>query len=641
MSVCYFAENCCDASYIVHTLPIAIIAPDLELYQMALQLRDELDFDYMVLHSHLDEAVATARRFVQDGTLILISRGGTLDRLRSNFPDTPVVGIPITEYEITVTLAEAKKISSVAAVVGFSSPLIQLAEKIAKILDLTLKTYTVSFNEEIEAQVRHAHSVGAGAIIGFKAAYDCATRMGVPAVMLCSQYDVVRKSLLDAKALLNAIMREREWQMRQKTVINSISSAIVISDDAGNITDRNSAASTIIKSLDGNSDLFTIFSGEFPHVLAGNAINNLLRRIGQTDYNCSLHPVTLGKQVSGVVFILEELSRIREIEQSARRRSVETLLNARYRFEDIKTQTPAMCKVIEKCSRYAQNNSTVMIYGESGTGKELLTQSMHNASGRASMPFVVINCGALPENLLESELFGYVEGAFTGARRGGKAGAFEQAHRGTLFLDEVGEISPMAQSRLLRTLEERQIMRLGDNKVIPVDVRIICATHRDLTVMAANGEFRPDLFYRLNVLEVTVPPLRERRGDIILLLRSFIEALSKRRQRSSPTICAEAISLIEGYDWPGNVRELRNVAERIVVGMDHEHISLDDMVEVLRLKKEDMNLYIPQTVKEQEKILIRKKLKECRNSRSQAAKALGISKSTLWRRMKDMDDTES
>ncbi len=616
--------------------PIAVIAPDFELYRMAVQIREELDFEYTVVHSNLDDAVAAAKRLVEQGARIFVSRGGTLDRLRGSFSDTPVVGIPITEYEITVTLAEARKLSPVAAVVGFTSPLLQLAEKISKILNLDLKTCIVSSNEEIEEQVCAAHAAGAGVVIGFKATYDCATRLGIPAVQLYSQHEVVKKALADAKSLLNAITREEEWQKRQAAVINSISSAIFITDSRGTVTDFNRPAEAIIRPLEDGADLRQVFSAEFEQVLSGRTIRNILRRIRGTEYNCSLHPVTMGEQVSGVVFILEEISRLREIEQTARRKAVETGLRARYRFEDIKTQTPSMRRIIDLCARYARNNSTVMIYGESGTGKELLTQSMHNASPRATMPFVAINCGALPENLLESELFGYVEGAFTGARRGGKAGAFEQAHRGTIFLDEVGEISPMAQSRLLRTLEERQIVRLGDSRVIPIDVRIICATHRDLGAMTMTGAFRPDLFYRLNVLELTVPPLRERVADIRLLLESFVAALAQQAGRAAPTISPEAIALIESYGWPGNVRELRNAAERIVVGLEHQHISLDDMLDVLRLKKEDVPLTAPQTVKEQEEALIRKKLEECGQSRTLAAKALGISKSTLWRRLKSM-----
>ncbi len=613
---------------------IAVIAPDLELYQTAVQIRHEVDFPYEVILANLESAVLEANRLKQDGILILVSRGGTLDRLRKNFPDTPIVTIPITEYEVAVTLAAAKKIASRAAVVGFSSPLVQRADRLAPAIGLELRTYQTASQEEVEAQVLAAYREGAKVIIGFELAYECANRLGIPAVLMRSQRDVVKNALSDAHSLLAVITREEEWKERQTTVLNSISSAIFITDKDGAISDCNRMAGPLVELLGKGNMLHSIFATHFERVLQGETISNMLRRIDTTDYNCSLYPVSLHGQISGTVVILEELSRLREIEQTARRKLVETGLKARYQFADIRTTDPAMRRVIDKCRRYARNDSTVMLYGESGTGKELLTQSIHNASARNAMPFVAINCGALPESLLESELFGYVEGAFTGARRGGKIGAFELAHRGTLFLDEIGEISPVAQLRLLRTLEERQIIRLGDTRVIPVDVRIICASHADLSAMCDAGLFRRDLFYRLNVLEVAIPPLRRRKGDIRPLLEYYVDLLTRKANAVRPRLEPEAVALAESYNWPGNVRELRNVVERIVIGLENTAVSRDDMAEALRLKEKYPDAAAPQTIKDQEALLIRKTLAECGNNRPLAAKALGMSKSTLWRRMK-------
>ena len=626
------------SAYTVNTMKsakIILIAPDLELYQTAIQIRHEVDFPYEIVLASLDDAVFHAERLKQDGALILVSRGGTLDKLRNNFPDTPIVTIPITEYEVVATLAEAKKIASRAAVVGFSSPLVQRADRLAPAIGLELRTYQISSQEDVEFQVLAAYREGAEVIIGFELAYNCAEKLGIPAVLMQSQHDVVKHALSDAHSLLAMIIREEEWKERQTTVLNSISSAIFITDKNGAVSDCNRTAEPLFELL-GKGDIFhSIFSGHFVRVLQGETISNLFRRIGMTDYNCSLYPVSLHGQISGAVVILEELSRLREIEQTARRKLVETGLKTRYQFEDILTTDPTMCHVIDKCRRYARNDSTVMLYGESGTGKELLTQSIHSASARSGMPFVAINCGALPENLLESELFGYVEGAFTGARRGGKIGAFELAHRGTLFLDEIGEISPVAQLRLLRTLEERQIIRLGDTRIIPVDVRIICASHADLSSMCDANLFRRDLFYRLNVLEVSIPPLRQRKGDIRPLLEYYIDLLTRKAAVVRPQLTSEAVALAESYNWPGNVRELRNVAERIVIGLESDTVSREDMAEVLRLREECHQTVATQTIKDQETLLIQKTLAEYGNNRTQTAKALGMSKSTLWRRMKD------
>ncbi len=226
---------------------------------------------------------------------------------------------------------------------------------------------------------------------------------------------------------------------------------------------------------------------------------------------------------------------------------------ANYRFEDIIYTSAYMKKVIDTAKRIAGTDLTVLIRGESGTGKEMIAQSIHNYSARSNFPFVAVNCAALPETLLESELFGYEPGSFTGARSKGKAGLFEQAHKGTIFLDEIGDVSPRLQSRLLRTIQEMQIMRIGSDKLISIDVRIIAATNRNLENEIAKSNFRNDLFFRLNVLSIYVPPLRKRKEDIPILLQSYLGA-------EYENISAHEKAILMKYDWPGNVRELSNTA---------------------------------------------------------------------------------
>ena len=612
---------------------IAVIASDFELYSLALKIREEVDFTFEVVQSYLEDAVIEAKRLSKEGTIMFVSRGGTLDRLKKNLPDLPFITIPITEYEVAFVLAEARKLSSRGAVVAFSKPFVEAVQKMSPLMGLDLKIYKIASEEDVEPKVLQAHKEGAEFIIGFNLAYKSAAKHGIPAVQYNSEYAVVKKSLLEAANLLNILSREQEWKERQTTVLNSISSAVIIADKNGTIIDCNIIANSLLEFCSSAGSLSQIFGKHFACALSGKRASNILQSVGGVGYNCSLYPISIEKKPSGVVIVLEDLSRLREIEHTARRRSVEMGFSPRYTFSDILTAEPKMLTVIEKCLRYAQNDSTIVIYGESGTGKELLTQSIHNAGPRSKMPFVAINCGALPDNLVESELFGYVEGAFTGASRGGKIGVFEQAHRGTLFLDEVGEISPMAQSRLLRTLEERQIMRLGDNKVIPVDVRIIFATHRNLSEMAFEGSFRRDLFYRMNVLDVTIPPLRERKKDIRMLLDFFITALTEKIMSPRPVITSEAQAVLNTYEWPGNVRELRNVAERLVVSMPGKQITVKDITEILRLEPHALP---PShlTVRKQEELLILKTLSECNNNRSRTAQALGMSKSTLWRRLR-------
>lgn len=242
-------------------------------------------------------------------------------------------------------------------------------------------------------------------------------------------------------------------------------------------------------------------------------------------------------------------------------------LKSRYSFEGIIGSSSKMQEVFKIVERVANSNATVLIRGESGTGKELIARSIHYNSLRAAKPFVAVSCAALPETLLESELFGYEKGAFTGAV-GQKVGRFELAHQGTLFLDEVPEISPAVQVKLLRVLQEREFERIGGTKTIKVDVRLIAATNRDLEQLVAEGHFRPDLYYRLQVIQIFLPPLRERTEDIPFLVQHFIEKYNKENGKSVKGVTDETMNLLMKYRWPGNVRELENVIERSVVLAD-------------------------------------------------------------------------
>jgi len=242
-------------------------------------------------------------------------------------------------------------------------------------------------------------------------------------------------------------------------------------------------------------------------------------------------------------------------------------LKSRYSFEGIIGSSSKMQEVFKIVERVANSNATVLIRGESGTGKELIARAIHYNSPRAARPFIAVSCAALPETLLESELFGYEKGAFTGAV-GQKAGRFELAHQGTLFLDEVPEISPPVQVKLLRVLQEREFERVGGTKTIKVDVRLIAATNRDLEQLVAEGHFRPDLYYRLQVIQVFLPPLRERTEDIPLLVQHFIEKYNKENGKFVKGVTDETMELLMKYRWPGNVRELENVIERGVVLAD-------------------------------------------------------------------------
>lgn len=299
-----------------------------------------------------------------------------------------------------------------------------------------------------------------------------------------------------------------------------------------------------------------------------------------------------------------------------------------------------MKKILQLVDRVAPSSSTVLILGESGTGKELIAHRIHELSPRKDKPFIAVHCAALPESLLASELFGHERGAFTGATER-KIGRFERAHQGTLFLDEIGEISSDMQVKLLRVLQEGEFERLGGAKTIKVDVRLIAATNKNLRAEVEAGRFREDLYYRINVIEIKLPPLRERKEDIPLLAQHFIDYFSNRSGNRSLSITPDALKQLSDYDWPGNIRELRNIVERMVVLSSGESLDMAALPEDIRPKSNsavtgsNLSISSSASLSDMEKEHIKLKLAECKGNKSKAADALGISRRTLYRKLEE------
>lgn len=306
-------------------------------------------------------------------------------------------------------------------------------------------------------------------------------------------------------------------------------------------------------------------------------------------------------------------------------------LEERYCFEDIVTKSPKMKQIIELIKVVAKSNTTVLITGESGTGKELVARAIHSQSRRRDRPFVPVSCAALPESLLSSELFGHEKGAFTGAHIQRK-GKIEFANRGTLFLDEIGEMSANIQVHLLRVLEEKEFARVGGNELVRADVRIISATNKDLKKAVASGQFREDLYYRLNVVNIELPPLRERREDILLLSRHFLKKFTLENQKEISGFSREVNDFLLKYQWPGNVRELENTIERAVILARGRHIGIDSL---LQRASELGTSAIPGTsLKEVERNHITGVLKQTSGNYTEAARILRISRATLYNKVK-------
>jgi DNA-binding NtrC family response regulator len=360
-------------------------------------------------------------------------------------------------------------------------------------------------------------------------------------------------------------------------------------------------------------------------------------RVGADDYLTK--PVDLYELRKRVLNLLER-KQLREEVTSLRQ-----MLDKRYGFESLIGHSAPMEKLYEQMRLVAPTRSSVLIVGESGTGKELVATALHRASPRRDERFLAINCGAIPQDILESELFGHERGSFTGAI-GRKIGKFELAHRGTLFLDEISELYPELQVKLLRVLEERQIMRVGGSELIEVDFRLIAATNRDLEKVVAEGRFREDLYYRLKVVTLKIPPLRERGGDIALLAEHYLQAFCAEHGKPVKTLSPGALAALAGYAWPGNVRELRNVLESVVIFHQGEEIRLEDLPAELRGGASGEGglstggpvqppAGAPRTMDEIERQAILETLARTGGHRAEAARVLGIGLRTLQRKLKE------
>jgi transcriptional regulator with PAS, ATPase and Fis domain len=309
---------------------------------------------------------------------------------------------------------------------------------------------------------------------------------------------------------------------------------------------------------------------------------------------------------------------------------------AKYTLTDLISCSKQMEELKEKVKRIADSDISVLIRGESGTGKELFAHSIHQLSSRSQKPFVKVNCGAIPEHLLESELFGYEEGAFTGAKKGGKKGKFQLADGGTIFLDEIGDLPLHMQVKLLRVLQEKEMEPIGSTKTVSVDVRIIAATNRPLEKMVEEKRFREDLYYRINVIPFVIPPLRERPGDIEMLAYHFMKKIAKRSGKRVNAISAEVMKLLRQHVWPGNIRELENVMEVAVHFANGETITVDALPEYLKANSsyQMKGKTLKELLEETEKAAIQQSLQRCGRDKQKAAKELGISKSAMYEKIK-------
>ncbi|MBM7693980.1 transcriptional regulator with PAS, ATPase and Fis domain [Peribacillus deserti] len=454
-----------------------------------------------------------------------------------------------------------------------------------------------------------------------------------------------------------------EWV---KEVINIVAERLVVVDRKGIIRYMDSAYCDFlnITPMDAiGKHVDQVIENTRMHIVANTGIPELssVQPIKGSEMIANRYPLYVNNELVGaagtVIFRnpqewLDYSSKIQPLldELQYYKRKFEKEHKSKYRFSDLAGNNPRFVEAKQLAERGSHSQSSILLIGESGTGKELFAHSIHQNSTRAHYPFIRVNCASIPENLLESELFGYDEGAFTGAKRGGKKGKFELGHMGTVFLDEIGDMPLLMQSKLLRVLQEKEIERVGGQSPKAVDVRIIAATHRNLEEMVHEGKFRQDLYYRLNVLKVEIPPLRERREDILPIAYILLKKLEKKFNRQGIYLSNSAEITLEKHSWPGNIRELENVLERAINVLDGREICLEHLPLYLRDLEEAEAGYPPslsdkldqeksiQPLKEimaaVEKAALAKAIKLADGNKQKAAKMLGIGKTSFYDKCK-------
>jgi propionate catabolism operon transcriptional regulator len=603
-----------------------------------------------VFDRSFEDALQVVRALTGAGERVdaLMAAGANGAYLRDH-ADIPVALVDVSTTDALQALATARNLSHRVGVVNYGRALpgLERWKDLLRGVQIEQRAYVTP--EEARAAVAELAASGYEVVVGPGPACDVAEKAGLKAVLLYST-ECVGATIERAIEMARATRAERARREQLEAVIAHIDEAVVAVDETEAIATVNPAFERLV-GMTGAELLGKPLGSVRPELSLARVLETgapqlrAIQKLGARNLVVSRMPVRVHGALTGAVLTCLDSRTVLHLDRDLRSEHRPRRFIARYALAGIVGASPAIATVRSLAERYATTDATVLITGESGTGKEMVAQGIHNASRRRDRPFVAINCAAFPEALLESELFGYEEGAFTGSRRGGRAGLFEAAHTGTIFLDEVGDVPVTLQTRLLRVLQERQVLRLGSNDPTPVDVRVLAATNRDLKREIARGAFREDLYYRLNILPVTVPPLRARPEDVPPIAEALLgDALARHEVPGAlPRALALVLPWLRRYDWPGNVRELENVLERVAVL--YAHRADPERIDPAELRALLPELFQAPAAERREEDLrsargageaaaIQRVLADCGGNVSEAAKRLGVGRTTLYRKLR-------
>ncbi len=629
---------------------IAIIAPIASMPEVARRVVEENGYsnvDIVGDDLNLWKGVEAARHAIASGAKVLISRGGTYDLIKSEF-DIPVVEIKVTAFDLIDSFKAVKEagVTGVIGVIGYKN-VISGADIVAEVMGLKAVCFEITEWCDIAAEVEGLINQGICVFVGDGNVQDAVARRNCKTILVNSGYQALQHAIQQAESILYASKQQKEKAQQFATIIDFVHDGIIAIDNLGYVTVFNSASEEIT-GFNKQEALGKKITEIIPETRLLSILETEQQEIGdiqwlddKTVIATNRVPVIVDGEIRGAVATYQDITEVQKLEQKIRIRLSEKGFVAQYNFDGIVHKSAVISECIRTAKQFAKYDTSVLICGPSGVGKELFAQGIHNCSQRKNSPFVAINCAALPESLIESELFGYVEGSFTGAAKKGKAGLFEMAHGGTIFLDEISELPLLLQGRLLRVLQEKQVMRIGDNKLIPVDVRIVCATNRDLRNLVSQNLFRVDLYFRIAILGLFIPPLSERVEDIELLSKHFVEEYGRRYRKGRITLATDALEYLRGYAYEGNVRELQGMIERAVVICEGKNISARDLMVTpgnafnVQARADRMPFSEGHTLKSLEDEYIEYVYKKTNGSIKECSAILGIDRTTLWRRIKE------
>lgn len=592
---------------------------------------------FRIIDAQLPEVKAISQELERNNEVDLyISAGGSAWML-SQISEKPLVEIAVTGFDILNALQEASLTTGGVAVITYQDSVRDMNPTFKALgIHAVHKVYMNAY--EIEGLLLGLQDQGVEKIVSSSLVLEKALELGMRAHFIYSPVGV-RDAIEQCFQAVVARQAEAERAYTLQMLLNYAYGGIIAVDAQGAVTEFNFSAENTLGIAKR-----TVLGKKIDKVLPGFSTKEIMDRgeeeigtlktVNRINILANSIPITVGNKASGMVITFQDIGTIKESEKTIRRSLQQKGFYAKTNFSGILGHSKTMIEIKEQARLYARSNATILITGESGTGKELFAQAIHNASTRAHKPFVAINCASLPSNLLQSELFGYAEGSFTGAKKGGKPGLFEMADKGTLFLDEIGEIDKATQSLLLRTIETREVMRIGGEQIFSTDFRIIAATNRDIWSMVEAGDFREDMYYRLSTLQIDMPPLRERREDIPLLAKAFLREM----RGDVPPAIVEALAnepLLLGNYWNGNIRELRNIIERFSALFQGKEDPLLLFRKVL-LRSQQKGKVKNFETKERNDILAA--LNEAKGNKTMAAKTLRMSRTTLWRKIQEMND---